>query len=126
MLHPSPRAPSPRAPPPAPAQFRNFVDRLRTYFLKQDGDPRGRNFTGTGFNATDCRTDDAWKRHRQTAADIAPLVADAIRGFRRDLNVIMSRGVWRVFAIALHQYERTLDAHALMDFSGVSTAPSSC
>jgi len=112
-------APSPQPPAQSPAQFRNFVDRLRTYFLKQDGDPRGRNFTGTGFNATDCRTDDAWKRHRQTAADIAPLVADAIRGFRRDLNVIMSRGVWRVFAIALHQYERTLDAHALMDFSGV-------
>src|SRR6185369_4475145 len=36
-----------------------------------------------------------------------------------DLNVIMSRGVWRVFAIALHQYQRTLDAHALIDFSGV-------
>jgi ATP-dependent helicase/nuclease subunit A len=109
------QAPSPQS----PAQFRNFIDRLRLYFLKQDGDPRGRNFTGTGFNATDCRTDDAWKRHRQTAADIAPLVADAIRGFRRDLNVIMSRGVWRIFAIALHQYERTLDARALMDFSGV-------
>jgi ATP-dependent exoDNAse (exonuclease V) beta subunit len=110
---------SPAPSPQSPAQFRNFVDRLRTYFLKQDGDPRGRNFTGTGFNATDCHTDDAWKRHRQTAADVAPLVADAIRGFRRDLNVIMSRGVWRVFAIALHQYERTLDVHALLDFSGV-------
>ena len=103
----------------SPAEFRNFIDRLRAYFLKQDGDPRGRNFTGTGFNASDCRTDDAWKRHRQTASDIAPLVADAIRGFRRDLNVVMSRGVWRVFAVTLHQYERTLEAHALMDFPGV-------
>lgn len=102
-----------------PAIFRNFIDRLRAYFLKQDGDPRGKHFAGTGFNASDCRTDDAWKRHRQTAAEIAPLVADAIRGFRRDLNAVMSRGVWRVFAIALQQYERTLEAHALMDFSGV-------
>jgi len=102
-----------------PATFRNFVDRLRAYFLKQNGDPRGKNFAGTGFDAADCRTDDAWKRHRQTAADIAPLVADTIRGFRRDLNVVMSRGVWRIYAVALQQYERTLDAHALMDFSGV-------
>jgi ATP-dependent helicase/nuclease subunit A len=99
--------------------FRNFIDRLRGYFLKQDGDPRGRNFTGTMFKAGDCRTDDAWKRHRQAAAELAPGVAEAIRAFRRDLNVVMSRGVWRIFAIALQQYERTLDAHALMDFSGV-------
>jgi ATP-dependent helicase/nuclease subunit A len=101
------------------AAFRNFVDRLRAYFLKQDGDPRGKNFTGTGFNADDCRTEDAWKRHRQTAADIAPAVADAIRGFRRDLNAVMARGVWRIFAIALAQYDRTLESHALLDFSGV-------
>jgi ATP-dependent helicase/nuclease subunit A len=101
------------------AGFRALVDRLRAYFLKQDGDPRGKNFTGTGFNADDCRTDDAWKRHRQIASDLAPAVADAIRGFRRDLNVVMSRGVWRIFAIALGQYERTLESHALLDFSGV-------
>ena len=31
----------------------------------------------------------------------------------------MSRGVWRIFAVALRQYQRTLDAHALLDFSGV-------
>ncbi|HEV3061683.1 MAG TPA: UvrD-helicase domain-containing protein [Vicinamibacterales bacterium] len=101
------------------AAFRNFVDRLRAYFLKQDGEPRGKNFMGTGFAAGDCKTEDAWKRHRQTATAIAPLVADAIRGFRRDLNVVMSRGVRRIFAVALGQYERTLESHALLDFSGV-------
>ena len=31
----------------------------------------------------------------------------------------MSRGVWRIFAVALQQYQRTLEAHALLDFSGV-------
>ncbi|MBI4486967.1 MAG: UvrD-helicase domain-containing protein [Acidobacteria bacterium] len=101
------------------AAFRALVDRLRAYFLKQDGDPRGRNFTGTPFNADDCDSEDAWKRHRQAAAALAPPIAEAIRAFRRDLNVVMSRGVWRIFAVALHQYQRTLDAHALLDFSGV-------
>jgi ATP-dependent exoDNAse (exonuclease V) beta subunit len=50
---------------------------------------------------------------------LAPLVADAIRGFRRDLNAVMSRGVWRIFAVALRQYQDTLESHALLDFSGV-------
>jgi ATP-dependent exoDNAse (exonuclease V) beta subunit len=50
---------------------------------------------------------------------LAPLVADAIRGFRRDLNAVMSRGVWRIFAVALRQYQDTLESHALIDFSGV-------
>jgi ATP-dependent exoDNAse (exonuclease V) beta subunit len=101
------------------AAFRNVIDRLKAYFLTQDGDPRGKNFAGTGFKSEDCDTDDAWKRHRQAAAAIAPAVADAIRGFRRDLNVVMSRGVWRIFAVALGQYERTLESHALLDFPGV-------
>ena len=101
------------------AVFRNFIDRLRAYFLKQDGDPRGKHFAGTGFHAADCHTEDAWKRHRQTAAAIAPSIAEVIRGLRRDLNVVMSRGVWRVFAIALGHYERALESHALLDFPGV-------
>src|SRR5262249_54984980 len=78
-----------------------------------------KNFAGTGFDADDCHTGDAWKRHRQTASAIAPAVADAIRGFRRDLNVVLSRGVWRIFAVVERQYERTLESHALLDFSGV-------
>ena len=32
---------------------------------------------------------------------------------------MLSRGVWRIFAVALDQYQRTLDARALLDFSGV-------
>src|SRR5581483_6746044 len=101
------------------AEFRNFIDRLRAYFLTQDGKPRGERFAGTPFRGSDCDTDDAWKRHRSSAAQIAEPIANAIKGFRRDLNVVMSRGVWRIFAVALQQYQRTLDAHALLDFSGV-------
>jgi ATP-dependent helicase/nuclease subunit A len=102
-----------------PAEFRNFVDRLRAYFLTQDGHPRGEKFTGTPFKASDCDSGDAWRRHRASAAQIAEPIANAIRGFRRDLNAVMSRGVWRIFAVALQQYQRTLEAHALLDFSGV-------
>ena len=99
--------------------FRALIDRIRGYFLTQDGKPRGDRFAGTGFTAADCDSVDAWRRHRASAAQIAPDVARAIRDFRRDLNAVMSRGVWRIFAVALRQYQHTLDAHALLDFSGV-------
>jgi ATP-dependent helicase/nuclease subunit A len=101
------------------AAFRALVDRLRAYFLTQDGKPREKTFAGTGFKGAHCDSEDAWKRHRQSAAEMAGAVADAIRAFRRDLNAVLSRGVWRIFAITLGQYQRTLDAHALLDFAGV-------
>jgi ATP-dependent helicase/nuclease subunit A len=101
------------------AAFRALVDRLRAYFLTQEGKPRGQNFAGTGFTATDCDSPDAWKRHRAEAFRLGPLVARAVKDFRRDLNAVMSRGVWKIFAVALRQYQHTLDAHALLDFSGV-------
>jgi ATP-dependent helicase/nuclease subunit A len=101
------------------AAFRAVVDRLRAYFLTQEGKPRGKSFSGTGFSAADCDSEAAWKRHRQIAAELAGPIAETIKAFRRDLNVVMSRGVWRIFAVALRQYQQTLDAHGLLDFSGV-------
>ena len=90
------------------AALRAAIDRVRGYFLTQDGRPRAEKFTGTGYNTEDCASDAAWKRHRQVAGRLAPAVAEAIRGFRRDLNAIMSRGVWRIYAVALAQYRQQL------------------
>ena len=104
---------------PGQAAFRALTDRLAAYFLTQEGRPRGERFAGTGFAAGDCNSEHAWKRHRLTGGRTAPSVAEVIRGFRRDLNVVMSRGVWRIFAVALAQYRRTLESRALLDFSGV-------
>jgi ATP-dependent helicase/nuclease subunit A len=101
------------------AAFRVLLDRVRAYFLTQQSEPRKSGFAGSGYNASDCISESGWKRHRGCAVAVAPAVADAIRGFRRDLNVVMSRGVWRIFAVALTTYQRTLDAHALVDFTGV-------
>ena len=101
------------------AAFRVLIDHLREYFLTREGKPRGTRFTGTGFSAADCHSVDAWTGHRRVAAAAAPAVAEAIRAFRRDLNVVLSRGVWRILAIALDAYQRTLDARAPLDFSSV-------
>jgi superfamily I DNA/RNA helicase len=37
--------------------------------------------------------------------------------YRRDLNVLVSRGVQRMYRIAETEYRRTLDAHAVLDFA---------
>ena len=113
------RHPAGLARPDDNAAFRVVIDRLRGYFLTQQGEPRKAAFAGTGFTAGDCQSAAAWKQHRERASQIAPEVAEAIRAFRRDLNVVLSRGVWRVFAVALTTYQRTLETHALLDFSGV-------
>jgi ATP-dependent helicase/nuclease subunit A len=102
-----------------PAEVRVLVDRLRAYFLTQQGEPRKAGFSGTKYRADDCDSAASWKRHRQQAAELAPALADIVRAFRRDLNAVMSRGVWRIFAIALTTYRQTLETHALLDFSGV-------
>ena len=53
------------------------------------------------------------------ARAVAGAIEQTVRAFRRDLNVILSRGVWRLFQIALSQYRRTLDTHAVLDFAEV-------
>ena len=46
----------------------------------------------------------------------AAAIVDAYAAYRRDLNVLVSRGVWRMFKVAEAEYRRTLDAHAVLDF----------
>ena len=90
------------------------------YFLTQDGKPRGEQVHRHRLQRRRLRLDrrvEAASRPRRRRS--RPPIAEAIRAFRRDLNVVLSRGVWRMFAVALQQYQRTLEAHALLDFSGV-------
>ena len=49
----------------------------------------------------------------------APLVEAAMFAFNRDLNVVLARGVRRMFGIALDQYRRALDERSVLDFSDV-------
>ncbi len=50
---------------------------------------------------------------------VAPAVANVLKGFRRDLNALLSRAVRRVYQIALKEYRSTLDTHGVLDFSEV-------
>ena len=93
-------------------RMRLVADGLRDHFLNDRGEPRAR----WSYKASDADSPEAWKRHRERAQRIAPRVADDLARFTRDLNVVLSHGVWRVFEIALGEYRRTLTAHAVVDF----------
>ena len=99
-----------------PAALRPVLDRIRDYFLTASGQPR-RRFTP--FQAGQCRSPAAWRRHCGLARSVAPAVAEALARFDRDLNVVLARGVQRMFAIAVSEYERELTARSVLDFSAV-------
>jgi ATP-dependent helicase/nuclease subunit A len=102
------------------AAFRMLVDRIRGYFLTQDGAPRkARGFGSSEFKKEHCGSEGGWKRHREAVEVVSPAIEQAVRAFRRDLNVIVSRGVWRLFMLSLAQYHKTLESYAVLDFAGL-------
>ncbi len=98
---------------------RELMDRVRDYFLTQDGDVRKPGGSIPPYSAEDCASPDGWRRHREQTASAGGLVAGALEAFARDLNGVIARGVRRVFAIAEDQYRRALDERSALDFTDV-------
>jgi ATP-dependent helicase/nuclease subunit A len=105
----------PAAGEPAAAAVHAAFARARSYFLTQDGKPRSR-MVG---KKSDFRTAADYERHRDLVVGHAPTVVTAHAAYRRDLNTLVARGVWRMYAIAERHYRATLDAHAVLDFPDV-------
>ena len=99
---------------PRPGLARGVLDRIENHFLNKDKEPRQRF---EGYGAKDCRNADAWKTHRHDVLGVGAEVANVLKGFRRDLNAVLSRAVQRVYQIALREYRNTLDSHGVLDFS---------
>ena len=98
-----------------PGASRAAIDRLTPYFLTKDGDPRKR--PSPAYRKDDCPSADAWKRHSQVLAQLAPYVADVVAALGRDLNRSMARGVEKLFRIARSRYRWALAAQASLDFT---------
>jgi ATP-dependent helicase/nuclease subunit A len=98
---------------------RELMDRVRDYFLTQDGSARKASGSISPYSTEDCTSAATWKRHREQVASVGPQVADALQAFARDLNGVLARGVRRVFAIAEDQYRRALDERSALDFTDV-------
>jgi ATP-dependent helicase/nuclease subunit A len=99
--------------PATPQTVGAVFARAREHFLTQDGNPRSRSpYPQKAFaNAAD------WRLHGALVVDHAESFARLDAAYRGDLNVKLSHGLQRMFRIADAEYRRTLEAHALLDFS---------
>jgi len=97
----------------APQPVRTVLTRAREHFLTQEGNPRNRSpYPQKAFaNAAD------WRVHRSLVVEHAEGFLKVDAAYRRELNVLLSRGLRCMFRIADAEYRRTLEAHALLDFS---------
>jgi len=100
-----------------PTAVQESFRRLREHFLTQDGEPR-KQLPAKYKKAIFASVAD-WQAHKEFVVGHAQEMLDAHRAWRRDLNVLVSRGVWRMFRISEAEYRKTLDARALLDFPDV-------
>jgi ATP-dependent helicase/nuclease subunit A len=100
------------------ASVRGLMTRAAAHFLKADGRPRTTDRIYP-YKNEDYPNADAGRRHRQEALRLGPAVENIFRVFTRDLNVVLARGVRRMFSIALAQYQTALNERSLIDFSDV-------
>jgi ATP-dependent helicase/nuclease subunit A len=98
--------------------IRAVLERVSGHFLTNDGKAR-KGSTIYPYNATHYPSRDAMRRHRDAVMQTASVVEAAMFGFNRDLNVVLARGVRRMFGIAVDQYRRALDERSVLDFSDV-------
>jgi ATP-dependent helicase/nuclease subunit A len=99
--------------PIAPHAMRTVLTRAREHFLTQEGTPRSRSpYPQKAFaSAAD------WRVHTSLVVEHAEGFLKVDAAYRRELNLLLSRGLRRMFGIADTEYRRTLEAHALLDFS---------
>jgi ATP-dependent helicase/nuclease subunit A len=99
-----------------PARVQATFSAVREHFLTHDGQPRTGRLV---YRKEQFRSASDYQAHRTLVFGHSAQVREAHLAYRRDLNVLVSRGVSRMFRIAESEYRRTLDAHAVLDFPDV-------
>ena len=100
------------------SRIRAVFERLRRYFLTQKGKPR-RRFTFGDTNTANPADVYRKKQFRESAAIVSKAVHEILFRLDRELNVVLVRGVRRLLAIGVKEYQRELECRALLDFDGV-------
>jgi ATP-dependent helicase/nuclease subunit A len=97
-----------------PDALRIFIDQLNGYFFTKGHTPRKQTPAEyKGFFPPGSGDKAYWVRLEPLAAAIDA----AEKALRRDLNGIQAYAVRTVFNCAVREYERTLEAHGLLDFT---------
>ena len=100
------------------AAVRAALERIAAHFLTVEGKPRAGGAIHP-YRGEHYPSPDASRRHRSAVSQIAPQIERIMYAFSRDLNVVLARGIRRMFGIALDQYRRALDERSVLDFSDV-------
>ena len=90
-----------------------MLDRLSDLVLTKQGEPRKR----PAHTKAQFRSPADYERHKVIVSGLGPHVQAAVDAFKRDINLVLARGVRRLFAIAQDEYRRTLDKHGVLDFA---------
>jgi ATP-dependent helicase/nuclease subunit A len=104
---------------PSESDLRSLLDRVASHFLTAEGTPRRSGGIRPYNTEAHYPSAEAARRHRSAVYQVAPHVERVVSAFSRDLNVVLARGVRRMFAVALAQYRRALDERSVLDFSDV-------
>src|SRR5688572_31174935 len=87
--------------------------RSSSLVLTKQGEPRKR----PAHTKAEFRSAAHYERHKVIVSGLGPHVQAAVEAFKRDINLVLARGVRRLFAIAQDEYRRTLDKHGVLDFA---------
>ena len=95
------------------SRIRLLIDGIDDYFFTKNSTPRKK---WTAYKVDDGLDRRSLQAHRAAATALAEPLGDDLRAFRRDLNAVLTRGVWKLFRIARDEYRKVLDEHAVVDF----------
>jgi ATP-dependent helicase/nuclease subunit A len=109
----------PNLPGSPDAVVRASIERISAHFLTEKGRARKAGTAVAPYKAEHYPSKDAARRHRDALFEIAPRVEDVLYAFNRDLNVVLARGIRRMFAVAIDQYRLALAERSMLDFSDV-------
>ncbi len=101
--------------PMTPSEVRAGLDGVARWALTQQGEPRKRPVPSKASFSSPAD----YERHRDGLGAVAAAVHAARRGFDLSLNVLLARGIRRVFRLAHRHYLQTLVLHDALDFSEV-------
>ena len=89
--------------------------RLERYFLTKKLEAR-KKLPGS---AKDHPSPASRKRHQDAFLAMAPAIEDATKALDRDVDGLLARGLLTVLTIAVQQYQKLMDEHAVLDFAGM-------
>ncbi len=96
-----------------PGQVSDLLTRLAAYTCTKAGTPRKRPLHKKDRFPPGA----AYQTHTALIGDIGGEMPRLVDAFRTDVNVVLTRSLRWLTARALEQYRRTLDEHAMVDFT---------